>query len=78
MSPSLKAGSQDRVRVAAQVDGLLLGAPVPKWRAPSSHTATSEVTRGQPSARTVEIPNSSAARALAGSRPIPWQLRQIT
>jgi hypothetical protein len=35
--------------------------PVEKWMAPSSHTATSGVTWGRPSARTVEIQKSSAA-----------------
>src|SRR6266699_6447665 len=43
---------------------------VQKWRAPSSHTATSGVTWGRPSARTVEIQNSSAPPALDASRPI--------
>jgi hypothetical protein len=35
--------------------------PVQKWRASSCHTATSGVTCGRPSARTVVIQNSSAA-----------------
>src|SRR5438067_7737554 len=39
-------------------------APVEKWRAPSSHTATSGLMCGRPSARAVVIQNSSAASSV--------------
>lgn len=45
-----------------------LAAPVVKQTTPSVQTATTGVTCGRPSARTIEIQNSSAA----------WRIRQVS
>src|ERR1019366_1830237 len=56
---------QPVVRITCGLERMLRAfcssAPVTKWTAPSSHTATSGVTWGRPSVRTLEIQNSSAA-----------------
>jgi hypothetical protein len=58
--PAVAAGRDDHVPVGVQVDGLCSVAPVENHSAPSNQTATSGLTCGLPSCRTVVIHDSSA------------------
>jgi hypothetical protein len=60
------------VRVGAQVANFCSPAPVENQMAPAAHAATTGVTCGRPSARTVETQNSSACFSAlrVSSRPV--------
>src|SRR5262249_55890505 len=60
-SPPLQPVVRITCRLALRFTAFCSPGPVAKWIASSSHTATRGVTCGRPSARTVEIQNSSAS-----------------
>jgi hypothetical protein len=58
--PLVAAGGHDDGGIAGEVSGFFSSGPVQKWTVSSTHTATSGVTCGRPSVRTVVIQDGCA------------------
>ncbi len=78
--PLVAAGGQTTLGLLARFRAFCSVGPVLKWRVSLSHTATSGVTWGRPSVRTVMIQNScafsSASRVIAHVARVPGSLKR--